>query len=173
MPQIGTITGQEIKKNRDGSIAVRLLQVQISNESDIQTVQYMGTAGEDSAPINGDKVQIFRIGSAFQFAVAVEDQNNVASVAEGGKRLFSRDPSTGAVKAFIDWLTNGILHLNGNAYSAVRFQELETAFNQLQSDFDSHTHLYTPGVGTPTQTAITVASTADITPAESDTVKLP
>ena len=171
MPLIGTITGQEIKKNRDGSIAVRLLQVQISNESDIQTVQYMSVPGEDTAPINGDKVQIFRIGSAFQFAVAVEDQNNVASVAVGGKRLFSRD-SAGAVKAFIELLTSGVLHLNGSAYSAVRFEELQTAFDQLKADFDAHTHLYAPGPGTPTQTAATIASTADITPAESDTVKL-
>lgn len=172
MTQIGTITGQEIKTNRDGSIAVRLLQVQISNESDIQTVQYMGAAGDDSAPINGDLVQIFSIGPAFKFAVAVEDQNNIASMDAGEKKLYSRD-SAGAIAAFINFLAGGNLELNGNVFSAVRFEELETAFNQLQNDFDTHTHLYTPGVGTPIQTAITVASTADIAPAESNTVLLP
>ena len=170
MPLIGTVTGQEIKKNRDGSIDVRLLQVRISNESDIQTVQYMSAPGEDSAPINGDKVQIFRIGPAFQFAVAVEDQNNVASVPAGGKRLFSRDADTGAVKAFIDWLTNGVLHLNGSARSAVGYEDLLTEFNELKSAFNNHVHTDPQGgsVG-----PATPQSAADITNAEVPTVKLP
>ena len=166
MTQIGTITNQELKKNRDGSIAVRLLQVQVSNESDIQTVQYMSAPGEDSAPINGDKVQILSIGPAFKFAVATEDQNNAAAVPAGGKRLFSRDADTGAVKAFIAFLTGGDLQLNGAAYSAVRFGELQTAFDQLKADFDAHLGHFSPTNGPPT------ASTADITPAESATVKM-
>jgi hypothetical protein len=73
----------------------------------------------------------------------------------------------------VNWLATGILELNGNADFAVRYNALETAFNQLQADFDAHTHLYSPGPGTPTQTAATVASTADITPAKVDEVKLP
>ena len=174
MTQIGTITGQEIKTNRDGSIAVRLLQVQISNESDVQTVQYMNPAGEDSAPINGDLVQIFSIGPAFKFAVAVEDQNNVASVANGGKRLFSRDPDTGAVKAFIDWLVGGVLNLNGSSRSAVGYEDLVTEFNDLKSAFNGHNHIYVPGSGTPTTTAAAVPqSAADITTTEVSTVKFP
>ena len=173
MAQIGTVTGQEVKKNRDGSIAVRLLQVQISNESDIQTVQYMGPAGEDSAPINGDKVQIFSIGPAFQFAIAVEDQNNVASMPAGEKKLYSRD-SAGAIAAFISFLAGGNLELNGNDKSAVRYQDLQTQFDELKGVVNSHTHIYTPGAGTPTSTATALPqSAADITTTESPTVKLP
>lgn len=170
MTQIGKITGQEIKTNRDGSIAVRLLQVQISNESDVQTVQYMNPSGEDSAPIKGDLVQLFSIGPAFKFAVAVEDQDNVASVSEGGKRLFSRDPDTGAVKAFIDWLTGGVLNLNGSSRSAVGYEDLLTEFNELKSAFNSHVHTDPQGgsVG-----PATPQSAADITTTEVPTVKLP
>ena len=171
MPQIGTITGQEIKTNRDGSIAVRLLQVQISNESDVQTVQYMNPAGEDSAPINGDLVQIFSIGPSFKFAVAVEDQNNAASVANGGKRLFSRDPDTGAVKAFIDWLTGGDLQLNGSADFAVRFTALESMVTDLNTKYDAHTHAdpVSGSTGVPSNAPLGL----DISGAKVDTVLLP
>ena len=172
MTQIGTVTGQEIKKNRDGSIAVHLLQVQISNESDVQTVQYMNPAGEDSVPINGDKVQIFSIGSAFRFAVAVEDQDNAASVAAGGKRLFSRDPDTGAVKAFIDFLTGGDLQLNGSADFAVAFTDLQTKLTALENQLLLHTHTgVTVGAGV-TGASATVFD-IDISGAKVDTVLLP
>jgi hypothetical protein len=170
MPQIGTITGQEIKTNRDGSIAARLLQVQISNESDIQTVQYMGAAGEDSAPINGDLVQIFSIGPAFKFAVAVEDQDNAASMGAGEKKLYSRD-SAGAIAAFINFLAGGNLELNGNADFAVRFTNLESMVTSLNSKYDAHTHPdpVSGSTGTPSNAPLGL----DISGAKVDTVLLP
>lgn len=164
MQQIGTITGQEIKTNRNGSIAVRLLQVQLSNESDIQTVQYFNPSGEDSAPVTGDKVQVFAIGPAFKFALATEDQDNVASMSTGEKKLYSRD-SGGAIAAFIEFLAGGNLYLNGSSYSAVRYEKLVTEFNELKAAFNSHVHL--PSGVTPTP-----QSAADITSVESVTVKL-
>jgi phage gp45-like len=169
MTQIGTITGQEIKKNRDGSIAVRLLQVKISNDEDVQTVQYMNQAGEDSAPINGDLVQIFSIGPAFKFAVAVEDQDNAASVNAGEKKLYSRNTS-GAIQAFINFLVNGNLELNGNAYSAVRFEELENMVADLNTKYDAHTHAdpVSGSTGTPSNAPLSL----DISGAESATVKM-
>lgn len=114
MTQIGTVTGQEIKKNRDGSIAVRLLQVQISNESDVHTVQYMNPAGEDSAPINGDKVEIHSIGPAFKFALAVEDQNNAASMPSGEKNLYARDDN-GAIKIALRLRKDGKISVTNDA----------------------------------------------------------
>ena len=94
---LGTVTGQEIKKNRDGGVEVRLLQVQISNEVDIRTVQYMPMSGDDSPPQTGDKVVVMDIGHAFQVALGVQD-SVVPSVAAGERKMFSRDAS-GAVAA--------------------------------------------------------------------------
>jgi phage gp45-like len=170
MTQIGTVTGQEIKTNRDGSIAVRLLQVQISNESDIQTVQYMGAAGDDSAPINGDKVQILSIGPAFKFAIAVEDQNNAASMNAGEKKLYSRD-GAGAIAAFINFLVGGNLELNGNADFAVRFTNLESMVTSLNSKYDAHTHPdpVSGSTGTPSNAPLGL----DISGAKVDEVLLP
>jgi len=77
------------------------------------------------------------------------------------------------------------IHLNGDGDTAVKYSELETAFNQLKDDFDNfvstynaHTHTTTATVGVgpvgviaPT-TSTGSPSTADITPAEEDSIKL-
>jgi phage gp45-like len=169
MTQLGTVTGQEIKTNRNGEIDVRLLQVQFSNDRDIQTVQHFNPSGEDSAPIKGDKVIVFDIGPAFKVAVATQDLL-AAVMGAGEKKLYSRD-SDGVIKAFINLLADGNIELNGNDYASTRFEELETAFNQLKTDFDTHNHPTAP-VG-PVSTPSTAPSSADISPAESDTVRIP
>lgn len=166
MTQIGTIKGQEIKKNRDGSIAVRLLQVQISNESDMQTVQYMGPAGEDSAPINNDLVQIFSIGPAFKFAVSVEDQGNPAIMDDGEKQLYSRD-SNGAIAALINFMANGDLELNGVADNAIRFAALDTQLQLLVTAINTALAGKLDGSGT------AGALTLDISSAKIDDVLVP
>jgi hypothetical protein len=179
MITIGRVTGQEIKENRNGAADVRLLMVRISNDSDIQTVQYMPMSGDDSPPQNGDLVAIISIGPAFKVAIGVQD-SVVPEMDPGEKKLFSRD-SGGAIAAFVNFLAGGNLELNGNDYSAVRYQELETAFNQLKSDFNNlvtaynaHSHTgVTVGAGvTGSPVAAGVPSEADISPAESDTVKI-
>jgi hypothetical protein len=88
----------------------------------------------------------------------------------GERKLYSQDG--GLIKAFINLLVGGDIELNGNANTAVAFAALETAFNQLKSDFNTHTHTGVttgPGVsGTPS-----TPSAADMSGAEVDTVKLP
>ena len=168
MVELGTITGQEIKENRNGGIDVRLLQVEMSNGSDIQTVQHVPMPGDDSPPQNGDMVAVLPIGPAFKVALGIQD-SVVPSMNAGEKKLFSRD-SSGNIAAFINFLSGGDIELNGNAFTAVRFSALETAFNQLKTDFDIHNHPTAP-VG-PVSPPSTAPSTADITPAESETVKL-
>jgi hypothetical protein len=167
----GIVTGQEIRKNRDSEINVRMLQVQISNPQDIQSVEYVPLAGDDNPPQNGDTVFILSFGQSYKCAIGVRDAI-VASMSAGERKLYSRD-SNGDIAAFINLLAGGNVELNGNAFSAVRFAELQTAFDALKSVVNTHTHLYNPGPGSPIATAAgTPQSTADITPAESDTVKL-
>jgi len=168
--RLGTVTGRSTAKNRDGEGNRLLLQVEMSNADDVQTIEMINAPGEDSNPPKGSQVLIVDLGSAFKAAIAADD-GVAPSMAEGEKKLYSI--SAGAVVAFINLLASGELELNGNADFAVRYNALETAFNQLQADFDAHTHLYTPGAGTPTQTGAPPASTADITGAKVDTVKVP
>ena len=89
MVDIGTVTGQEIRLNRDGGADVRLLQVQMVG-NDVQTVQYMPMAGDDSPPQIGDKVAVESIGPAFRVALGIQD-SVVPSVAAGEKKFYSRD----------------------------------------------------------------------------------
>jgi phage gp45-like len=170
MPSLGTVTGQEIKTNRNGEVDVRLLQVQFSNERDIQTVQHFNPSGEDSAPINGDEVIVFEIGAAFKVAVATQDAL-AAVMGAGEKKLYSRD-SGGAIAAFINLLAGGNLELNGNSRSAVGYDDLVTEFNELKSAFNSHTHSGVTSGGASTGAA-TPQSAADITTTEVPTVKVP
>ena len=113
MVDIGTVTGQEIRKNRDGGVDVRLLQVQrVGN--DVQTVQYMPMAGDDSPPRTGDLVAMVPIGPAFQVGLGMGD-SVIPSVAAGEKKLYSRDEN-GDVVASIHLKADGeatILNANG------------------------------------------------------------
>ena len=65
---------------------------------------------------------------------------------------------------------DGIIEINGNSDFAVRFNALQTAFDQLKSDFNTHTHVSVTSLGTPSVPV--PQSTADITPAKVNEVKL-
>lgn len=164
MVAIGTVTGQEIKENRDGAADVRLLQVQLSNASDIQTVQYMPMAGDDSPPQIGDLVVVMPIGPAFMVALGIQD-SIVPSMAAGERKLYSRD-GAGAIAAFINLLAGGDLELNGNVNTAIRFTPLDTALQLLVTAINAALATKADASGT------AGALTLDISTAESPTVKL-
>ena len=171
MIRIGKVTGRTTGKNRDGGDDVLLLQVEISDPDDVQTVQLMNPAGENSNPPDGSQVLIIDIGAAFKVAVATDD--GIAPFGSpGDKQIYSADG--GIIKAFINLLTSGIIELNGNNDFAVRFNALKTEFDKLKADYNLHTHIYSPGPGGPIATAMAIPqTTADISSAKVDEVKMP
>ena len=158
------MTGQEIRENRDGAADVLFLQVRMSNDSDIQTVQYMPMSGDDSPPQNGDLVVILGIGTAFQVAIGLQD-SVPPSMPSGEKKVYSRD-SGGSIAAFINYLASGDLELNGNADTAVKFAALDTQLQTLVTAINALFATKLDGSGT----AGTL--TLDLSGAESSTVKL-
>ena len=169
MTTTGTVTGQEIKTNRDGGVEVRLLQVEMSSPDDIQTVQYFPMSGDDSPPIKDDKVAVISIGDSFKIAIGVQD-SIVPSMGPGEKKSYSRD-SVGAVAAFVNHLASGVLELNGNNDFAVRFNALQTKLTALEAQLIAHVH---PGVltgGASTGPSVTVFD-IDISAAKVDEVKI-
>lgn len=162
----GTVTGREIAKNKDGTTAKMMLQVQITDPQDIQRIELMQQAGESVNPPDGSRVLIVDVDSSFRVAVASDD-NIVPTVAEGEKKIYSID--AGTIAAVIHLLTTGVIELNGGGNSAVAFAELKSGFDQLVTDFNAHIHAET-GVNTAPPTT---SSTASIDSAESDTVQLP
>lgn len=168
MIQIGTVTGREITKNRDGLVNKLMLQVRITADDDIQTVEYYSQAGDDTSPPDGSSVIILSIGEAWKIAIGTDD-GIVPSMSPGEKKIYST--SSGSISAFINLKEDGTIEINGNTDFAVAFNDLETAFNQLKSDFNTHTHASVTSLGTPTVPV--PQSTADISPAKVSEVKLP
>ena len=178
MIRTGIVTGRELKKNRDGGNDRLLLQVQITDADDIHTVEYMSPPGEDSNPPDGSKVLIIDVGRAYKVAIAADD-NISPSMEKGEKKLYSI--SEGAIAAFINFLSSGIMEINGNSDFAVRYNELETGFNQLKADHDDfvanvyglHSHATAPTGPVSPPSVLGAASTADISAAKVEEVKLP
>lgn len=161
--RIGKVRGREKKPNRNGAGDVILLQVEISGPDDVQTVELMTHAGDEASPPNGAQVILVQIGPAWVVALAADDLIP-PDIDVGERRVYSQD--AGARKATIYWRTDGQLELNGTGDNAVRFAALETAFNQLKSDFNSHGGHFSGEIPP-------VASTADISGAKVDTIEVP
>jgi len=122
----GIVTGFEIGKNRNGSKDVVLLQVRLRDAKDIQTIELMNPAGDDSIPVNGSKVAILQVSSSYKIAIAQND-NITPIVGAGEKMIYSQ--AGDVIKAFTKWLDTGIIEINGNNDFAVRFNALQSAIN--------------------------------------------
>lgn len=99
--RVGIVTGRETVVNREtGGPSVRLLQVQITDHNDVQTVQLVGQAGEEVNPPNGTLVLVLPGGQAFKLSAGTSDW--VVPIMDiGGKRLYALDPTTGEVSCDI------------------------------------------------------------------------
>jgi hypothetical protein len=178
--QTGTITGYRTGKFLDLE-NVYIVQVVIETEADATDALLINPSGDDSPPMNGDRAALLRIGN-FRFAIGSNDSVAPES-AQGEKKLYSRD-SAGEVAAFVSMLESGVLNLNGDEDYAVRFTKLETEFNKLKADYNdlslkwsTFAIAYAPGgpssVGMPPSASTSSQSTADISSAKVNTVRLP
>ena len=150
-------------------------------KSDVQECRQVAPYGSDSNPVK-DMVAIY--------APTGEDGKNVIlgyvnkdQIADVGEnRQFSTDEN-GDLSFYLHLKNDGTAEFGGNTRTMVRYQELESAFNQLKSDFNtlvtaynSHTHPYVglapaaPGNTTPT-TSSGSTSSADISGAEITEIK--
>lgn len=162
----GIIRSYEIKKNRDGLSNVLMLNVEISGPDDIQSVEYMSSAGDNHIPSIGSVVTILQAGRAWKIAIASNNQSDFDSSLNESERIISAHGG-----AYVKWSDDGTIELVGNTDFAVAFNDLKSGFDQLKSDFNSHTHAVTTAPGT---TAVpTVPSTATIDGAKVTEVLLP
>lgn len=161
---IGTVRGYNIGKNRDGTGNVLLLQVEMSDPDDIQTVEYMSGAGDDTIPPVGSLVTILSVGRAWKIAIASND-NISPGMSEGERKIYSSDG--GVIQAYINFLSTGVLELNGNGNSAVTYSALNTALQTLVTAINAVLATKLDGVG-----AVGVLS-LDISASEENSVRLP
>ncbi len=192
---LGIITSYKIGKNRDGDADRILLQVKMLDE-DVRTVELFPGAGVDFNPANDCRVEVVEANGVKITGIISDDispesdpgeyeiysTDNPAVVKKAKIKLSSNGDIT--ITAFtgakIEVKASGDIVLNDGTDTAVKFSELETAFNQLKDDFDDfintvynlHNHptaLVGP-VSTPSVTGS--PSTADISAAEVPEVKL-
>ena len=167
------ITGSSISTNQDGSEKVLLLQVEISDPDDIQTIEMFRGSGVDFKPTKDSLVFVVEAGQANKIAVAVNDGVEPASdLGEGERETYA--VSGTSRKATHRQKVDGSHVFNGGVDFAVRYTALETAFNELKAKWDAFANSYVPGgptaVGTP-PTAL--ASSADISQAKIEEILVP
>lgn len=172
---LGSIKNVEIKENKDGGQDVVLLQVEISDPEDLQTVEAFRGIGEDfSSPVDSRVIYI-AIGNAYKIAVALDD--GVApdpTIEEGERELYSSDG--GERKAKHRFKKDGTHVLNDGEDFAVRFSKLESAYNDLQDKWNQFANAYKPGGGGQSPLGAPVSaspSNADIGEAKVEDILLP
>ena len=184
MAELGIVTGSEVKTDLDGDKPSRILQVQISTDEDVQSVELYRMPGEDYNPSDGTKVLIIEIGTS-KAAIAAADVAAVDDLAKGEREYYSDDGEARLATIRLDAESQVIL--NDGADNAVQFSAMQTAFDNLKSElnalvtaYNAHIHITTatvgatatPGVIAPTTTQGT-APAADMSGAKVDKVRLP
>jgi hypothetical protein len=131
---------------------------------DISTVDRYSSAGDDSKPLDTDFVagiEINRTGG--HVVVAFYDPKNPAKSSKGDKRIYSRDPDSGAEKAEI-WLKNtgeiviknAVSEFNMNTSGSIKGNNALGAFELLPNgNFVANDVIMKPG-GVIETTAITI-----------------
>lgn len=166
--QTGIVKGRENKPNRDGSRDVLLLQVELTDKNDVQTVELMQGAGDQYNPENGSKVLVISNGASYKIAIAVDDMTALSI--EIGERAI-RAILGGEVKSSILCKVDGNLVLNDGLDFAVQFTALKTIIDGLITALNSHNHT-SAGSGSPSSPPI-VPFSIDMNPAKIDKVRLP
>lgn len=116
---IGRVTGYEVGLNKEGEEDALLLQVEMTESGDVQTVELYGSGGRDYNPPIDSTVIVLPIADAMQIAIAVND--GIKPESEPGEvEIYSVDEYGGSKKACVKCFVDGILKLNTGGPAAAR-----------------------------------------------------
>jgi len=111
----GRVTGKTVGLNKDGIKNVLLLQCELTDPEDIQTVELMNQTGEDNRPPNDSKCVILKIGEAWKIAIATDDK--IKSIAQDGeKRVYSTNTIGDTVSTSLHFKNDGTVVLDANTF---------------------------------------------------------
>jgi hypothetical protein len=178
------------------SVVVHGFQTVIGNSTSVEgtmrgakssTFELFQRPGSIGIPVENDQGVYVQVGEN-RIIIATQDYN-FSILIDGGEHIVYARDADGAVKGYTHYKNDGSIlttdndgnykiehkpdgtHVfNDGTVSAVKFDELKTAFDQLVSDFNAHTH--TGNLSLPTSTPAT-ASTASIDDSEVTDVKFP
>lgn len=169
-------------KSSINDIKRRVFQSERYGKDDIVEFEQGSEFGIDSNPPKGTPLLMVKTDRA---SYVIGSISGFKESDYGEFRAFSTDSEGKELKTYIHLLNNGEIHLGGDDYSAVRYEELKAQFDKLRDDFNdlvskynSHVHTTTATVGTgpvgviSTTTSTGTLSTVDLTNAESKDIKL-
>jgi len=134
------------------------------------TAKQVTPFGIDSNPL-GNWTAIYADTTNAKEAVILGYINKDYITEQGEIRIYSiGDDKT--VKAYAYARKDGVLELNGSDFSAVRFQELKTQIDLLQTQINSQWPLIASGIATGGGVYTPTNVSIDLTSSESATVKL-
>jgi len=143
--------------------------------ADVQETNDATPFGFDSSPVK-DMVAVYAETLDKGSPVIIGYINKGLKTNPGESRIFSTDEN-GVFKTDIYLKNDGTIEIGGNAKNMVRFQELESGFNQLKSDlnslislYNSHIHPTPSGPSSPT-ISVATSSAASISGAKINEIK--
>lgn len=162
------------------SLKRRIVKVLRLGQNDVQTSLEAGSFGVDSNP-TPDLIAIYAPTEEKGKTVIIGyiNRNQIADVGE--HRIFSTN-AAGDVVMFLHLKNDGIAEFGGNADFMVRFNKLETAFNEHQdstndmiNEWNTFASAYVPGsplvTGLPPTVSTVSNASADISGAKIDEIK--
>jgi hypothetical protein len=164
---ISIVTLISTSKNKIGQLVSKVFRL---GRDDVRQAINAAPHGVDSNPVK-DMVAVYADGSVKgqQVIIGYLNKNAVAEV--GGLRLYSTN-TNGVEQIAIYFRANGTIEVGGDSDFMVRYSALETAFNELQTKFNTFANAYVPGSPTTVGLPPTVApSTADISLAKINEIK--
>lgn len=134
------------------------------------TLKESAPFGVDCNPINGMMaIYGFTPNSKQKYIVGYINKNQLAE--EGETRMYSIG-SDGTLSSYVWNKNDGTLELNGNQYTAVRYENLKTQFDLLQSQINSQLPLIAAGIATGGGSYTPTNVNVDLSIAQSPDVKL-
>lgn len=150
----------------------RIIKGWTLTKRDVKTFYQVSPWGDDSAPVLDSDIVVSdtKVGDT-RIVLGVISTDKKANAGE--KRIFATDQDGNTV-VDIYLRNDGTVEIVGNTDNAVRYSALETAFNDLQDQWNAFANAYTPGSPTVLGTPPTATpSTGDIAASKIEEIKVP
>lgn len=176
-----TISGKVI--SRTYQKGVRLIKGLFLGKNNVRTAVESSGFGDDFVAPEGTRaIMVSGVSRDRAIIIGYINKNQLDSLGEGEKRIYSTDDKGEVMSTDIILRNDGTMEVGGTGDFMVRFNELESGFNQLKSDFDGHVHdgvivdvtggSGSPAVGVPGESgAPTESTSADISAAKIEEIK--
>lgn len=113
----GKVLSSEVKPNRDLSKSVQMVEASITSPEDVQTIERISRAGEDSNPVPGTRMIIGQVGRAWKIVLCDEDDVE-PSADPGDKYLYSTASDDATLKkAEVKLYNDGRIEISNDATS--------------------------------------------------------